>query len=279
MYHSITRFNIENKTEVLPQLFIVGHETANDQSYRFSSHFKRDYSYSCFQLTLSGEGVFSVNGERHTVGSGKGFLFNTEDEGWEYFYPEGALKPWEFLYVEFQGKNAFMTQRWLVQEFGNIFDLGLNHPMLKKLLHFRKTGINKQAVSSILSAEIINDLLMALANSAKITPEPDFEPVVRRVINLVKQNLSLPLSVTSIAEEMGMSREHLSRVFHQNMGVTLYQFILSEKMEYACHLLKTSKLSIKEVAFLCGYSSSAHFCRLFKKVNTMTPKLFKASCI
>ena len=59
-----------------------------------------------------------------------------------------------------------------------------------------------------------------------------------------------------------MSREHLTRIFQQNMGITPYKFILLEKMEYACNLLRTTTLSVKEIAYETGDSSPEHFSRL-----------------
>lgn len=81
---------------------------------------------------------------------------------------------------------------------------------------------------------------------------PDADGAVRRVQEFVANHLDRDINGKEIAARLRISREHLSRVFHSQTGTTLHTYILRQKMEYACYLLKHSDYNIKEVATHLG---------------------------
>ena len=92
-----------------------------------------------------------------------------------------------------------------------------------------------------------------------------------RVANYVRRHLSEPISVEDMAEELYISRPHLSTKFRQDTGETLTDFILKEKTKEAKRLLRyTDKTSAAIGAYL-GFSSQSYFSRVFKKYAGCTP--------
>jgi len=76
--------------------------------------------------------------------------------------------------------------------------------------------------------------------------------------------------------QLGISREHLSRVFKEQTAQTPYQYLQRQKMLEACRLLKETRLTQKEVAFRMGYNVPAHFTRAFTRIMRLTPSRFRA---
>ena len=68
-----------------------------------------------------------------------------------------------------------------------------------------------------------------------------------------------------------MSKEHLSRLFRREFGVTVHDYITTLRMERARYLITEKRLEIKEAALLTGYSELAYFYRVFKKHFGITP--------
>ncbi|MBR2739003.1 MAG: helix-turn-helix domain-containing protein [Lachnospiraceae bacterium] len=95
------------------------------------------------------------------------------------------------------------------------------------------------------------------------------------VANYVHHHLSEPVSVDRMAEEFFMSRPYLSSRFRQETGMTLTDYILSEKTEEARSLLRYSERPISAISAYLGFSSHGHFSRVFKKYAGMTPNEYR----
>lgn len=60
-------------------------------------------------------------------------------------------------------------------------------------------------------------------------------------------------------------------IFHEKMGVTITEYITKKRIEKAEYLLIYTEASIQEIASRCGFSSTAHFHRIFKQKTDTTP--------
>ena len=72
-----------------------------------------------------------------------------------------------------------------------------------------------------------------------------------------------------------MSRQHLSRRFTQEAGVPLAAYIRIEKTEEAKRLLRYTDKHISSIAIFLGFSSQAHFSKVFKEITGMTPGIYR----
>ena len=77
------------------------------------------------------------------------------------------------------------------------------------------------------------------------------------------------------AAELGMNEDYLNALFHRFVGMSFSQYLLKIKLEKANDLLHDKDLSIAQVAFLSGFSSSTYFGRQFKKHHKMTPLSYR----
>lgn len=96
-----------------------------------------------------------------------------------------------------------------------------------------------------------------------------------QVSNYIQHHLSEPVSVEEIADRLFLSRSYLSRRFRKETGMTLTDFILSEKTEEAKRLLRYSDKSSTAIASYLGFSSLGHFSRVFKKHAGLTPSEYR----
>ena len=95
------------------------------------------------------------------------------------------------------------------------------------------------------------------------------------VANYVRRHLSEAITVERMAEEFYMSRPYLSAKFKQETGMTLTDYILREKTEEAKRLLRYSEKSASAIGAYLGFSSTAHFSRVFKKHAGSTPREYR----
>jgi AraC-like DNA-binding protein len=74
-----------------------------------------------------------------------------------------------------------------------------------------------------------------------------------------------------IAKDAGIDRKLLEAGFKILFGITLKQYQLHRKLECSQQLLDEGRLTIKEIAFQCGYSSQNSYAKAFKKLYDQTP--------
>lgn len=98
---------------------------------------------------------------------------------------------------------------------------------------------------------------------------------VRRARAFLRENLHLPLSLTAIAAEMGMSRYHFLRVFQRQTGETPHRFLTRLRIEQGRHDLEHSTATVIEIASRCGFANPAHFATTFRRHTGHSPTAYR----
>lgn len=80
-----------------------------------------------------------------------------------------------------------------------------------------------------------------------------------------------------LAKKTGHDYSHLSKLFSSVEGVTIEKYIIAQKIERVKELLVYGELTLSEIAWQLGYSSSQHLSNQFRQVTGMTPTQFKGS--
>ena len=111
---------------------------------------------------------------------------------------------------------------------------------------------------------------------AKIQLESEDEKLMRKVLELIRKNISNPdFSVKKLATELGVSRTFLynkTMIFFEKPPLEL---ITDLRLEQGKELLKNSQFTIAEIAFQVGFNNPKYFTRNFKKKYRMLPSKFK----
>ncbi|MFA7343878.1 MAG: helix-turn-helix domain-containing protein [Terrimicrobiaceae bacterium] len=101
-------------------------------------------------------------------------------------------------------------------------------------------------------------------------------PLVVEAERVVRVEISRPdLSVRAVADRVGCSPDHLTRLFRSGHGMSLGVWITRERMQLACDLLAHPEHNIAEVAWTCGFASPSYFIRVFKSYTGSTPKAWR----
>jgi len=99
---------------------------------------------------------------------------------------------------------------------------------------------------------------------------PGNRSVVQYAIHHIRNTEPADLSIHSIAEAIGISTGHLSRMFHQETGRKLVDYLQEVRMEHAARLLREGKLSNEEICDRIGYSRLQYFASKFKEHYGLT---------
>ena len=95
---------------------------------------------------------------------------------------------------------------------------------------------------------------------------------LQRAIDFILNHLSDDLLLEAIAQEVGMSKYHFTRLFKQSTGLSPYQYVIQSRIEHAKMLLLDGNLKISEISAAVGFSDQSQFTRQFKRLVGVTPK-------
>jgi len=83
------------------------------------------------------------------------------------------------------------------------------------------------------------------------------------------------ITITDLAEELGISKFNFIEKFKSSTNVTPHQFIIRKKLERSKDLLKEDSFSLADITYMLNFSDQSHFANSFKKMYGMTPREFR----
>ncbi|UJF35727.1 helix-turn-helix transcriptional regulator [Paenibacillus hexagrammi] len=96
-------------------------------------------------------------------------------------------------------------------------------------------------------------------------------PLVDKAVQHLQQHFRTDLSVEEVAEAVGINPAYLSRLFKQQVGKTIVEYLTNLRLEESKQLLSESSLNIHEIARSIGYNNTNSYIRFFKKYEGITP--------
>ena len=119
-------------------------------------------------------------------------------------------------------------------------------------------------------------LLWRLVHAAGQPVESSRHPAVERAMQFIESRLPEPLTVADVAGQSGVSHNHLLRLFHQDHGMTIADYIRRRRIDKAQHLLVGSTLPVKAVAIECGIPDPQAFNKLIRRAFGVSPSALRA---
>ena len=98
---------------------------------------------------------------------------------------------------------------------------------------------------------------------------------VERCKKLIISRRLETIDLGNLAEEVGISKEYLSKLFKQHEGIPVVEYILNIKVEAACNMLQYSDRQVQEIADYLSFGSLSYFSRIFKKKTGMSPQQYR----
>lgn len=106
---------------------------------------------------------------------------------------------------------------------------------------------------------------------ARDVGEKGYSDVVARAVAYQKEHFEEPISLSAIADGIGVNGSYLSRVFHEETGTTLTDYLNQIRIDHAKRLMEKD-VPLKEIVSLCGFRNYNYFLRIFKRYTGRAPK-------
>jgi|LSQX01.1.fsa_nt_gb two-component system response regulator YesN len=103
----------------------------------------------------------------------------------------------------------------------------------------------------------------------------DKNSIIENVIRYIKANLDSELTRENIASHVYVHPVYLSRIFKQEMGISLSDYITNERIRKAKMILKDPSIRVGSVAHKVGYKRLSYFSRVFRQMTGMSPQEYQ----
>ncbi len=255
-------------------------------------HVRRNFNINVLIMVKEGILYIAQDGVNYEVGPNQFILLRAKEEHFGYKPSIGKLS---YVWVHFvtndkitvTNKESFLngimdrtiesTQNnfYIIPEYGEIA-LTQRAPLLfNQLLDLSRQEMiySNQIIDYALSLLIMEISQEFIEMHYKI--QHNISPNIARVMEWIKANYYKPITVKEIANEFGYNSDYLSSLFKKTTGTTLINYINKTRIEISKSLISNYDLSIKEVAYSCGFSDEKYFMKIFKKLESMTPSQYK----
>jgi AraC-like DNA-binding protein len=99
--------------------------------------------------------------------------------------------------------------------------------------------------------------------------------VVKQTIAYLQEHFSQAITRQELAAEVGVSKDYLSHIFHQEIGFSPWEYLLRYRIQQSKTRLRSSHDSITEIAAQVGFNDLSHFNRVFRKRVGCTPREYR----
>jgi AraC-like DNA-binding protein len=106
-------------------------------------------------------------------------------------------------------------------------------------------------------------------------PAHNTNHIVEQAVAYIEANYRLPITINTVAANVFVSPSYLRRIFQQEKGVTIAEYIMRFRINYACTLFRETSLNIDQVGRSVGLHNNSSFCQVFARRMGCTPSEFK----
>ena len=239
------------------------------EELRSSDHWYKHvrYPYLALEFLLAGEMEF-ITEERREIAR-PGTLYVIAPGSTVRFIRHGT-KTVHKLALIIAGENVNAVSMTLRLGASRLLELPDPASVEEKMRRIGNVIESDPVNNSRLSYSLLLDLSLLISG----TPEQD-TPLERALFimeNRYQENISIPF----IASRAGVSENTLRRIFQRQFRCSPLAYLNSIRLKNALEKLKNPKLSVKQAALLCGFSSAASFCTAFRKKYRLSPGEFRA---
>lgn len=232
--------------------------------------------FNRFYYICDGEGFVEIEGKRYFPKTGD-LIFLPADKTVSFgtLCNNTYLKYWCHFDAKIGDNNLFdyleLPYIIPVQDYTHIIRL------FKSILSY----YGQEDLPSLLTIKALLLELIALyikegnKHCSPTTPILCFNEKISYILHYIEKNLSKPLSIKLLAEELSFHPNHFIRFFKTSLGISPMKYILRQRMKQAEFLLLSSYSSISEIGLRVGYSNVYHFSKAFKQYVGYSPSDYR----
>ncbi|KXT77679.1 AraC family transcriptional regulator [Streptococcus sp. DD13] len=244
------------------------------RNYSFGPTIRDNY---VLHFILNGKGTFMIDGQTTLLQEGDIFVLPKDKLT---FYQADAKEPWAYIWVGFSGSRveSFLRQSTLLDHY--YLHSSQESQILEDMMAIARQARHGHGV--IRELFLIGELHKLLGHLIEEFPQKELSEskhiahsYVQQAMKMIHAQYGSPLKVADIAENLSLSRSYLYKIFKEETGYSIKDYILHVKMNRSTQLLQNLSLSIAEVAYSVGYKDPLNFSSTFKHYYHISPSDYR----
>ena len=225
---------------------------------------------SCIEYVISGTGEVQIDGETafHPKAGDTYFL----PAGPSYRYFSNRKDPWEKIWINFSGEYA----THLTKSHGL---LGIYHfpsldtsDLLSKIQYYAAHAENSASPEECVS--LLERLFFRMAQFTVPIEKKPLTPI-QKMLRYIEQHEADVIRLEQLAAVCEKSPSQTERLFSSAMGMPIYRYVLSRKIELAKKLLRETGMPIHDIASYLSFEDAFYFSGLFRKKVGCSPTQYR----
>ena len=129
--------------------------------------------------------------------------------------------------------------------------------------------------SEMLIKNLIAEIIITVIRNSSQNENTFIPSLLQNAVAYMRNNFREPLTLGLLAKHCNVTPNYLGVQFTKRMGISFSDYLNTVRLRYACNLLDSTDLSVKEIAFSSGYNSVEYFGYKFKKMLGTSPLEYK----
>lgn len=100
-------------------------------------------------------------------------------------------------------------------------------------------------------------------------------PIIVEALYYMENTFMSAPTLAEVATYLNVSREHLSRIFKQSVGITFSEYLNKIRLRHVVDYLENTDFSMEKIAELSGFSNSNYMCDVFKHYHQVSPSTYR----
>ena len=174
----------------------------------------------------------------------------------------------EYFYIDFGGTRAeALFHRFCINRINRVFG-GFDG-----LIPMWHDGLLRASNTNL---DLVSEGILLYTFSRLVISGNAQSNIIEKILEITEENFTSPdLSVAFLAQELSYNAKYISHIFKQNMGISYSEHLRTLRIKYAVSLLEHGIDSVKNIAFLSGFTDPLYFSTVFKNTVGVSPKEYK----
>ncbi len=216
-----------------------------------------------------GKGALYADGKRIAVGKNQAFMIFP---GQIASYIADEDDPFEYRWIEFYGDGM----KRLLPDVG----VSVTNPIIDdgdgRVGAALKNIVDRGPMDNAVLMSHFWMLAEALG-SGRTDDVSQRERYVQKAVDFIQAGIGRKITVEDVCRELNISRNYFTDIFTKSMGISPKRYIVSRHMEMAMELLRRTKYSVSEIAYIVGYNNPMEFTKAFARFAGMSPSEYRKS--
>lgn len=131
----------------------------------------------------------------------------------------------------------------------------------------------------IVKSDILQLLSYYLSKAQLKYSAPILDSRFEAVLRYIDEHISEEIRLTDLSQLVYLNPNYFIRCFKNRIGMSPMEYILMTRVNRAKYYLQSTALPIKDISFMCGFSTVYYFDRIFKRYTGITPSIYRSSSV